>query len=56
MKRRQYWTAYRCTMRNGIIFMVLSVSAAATSSARNYLDRAVSMEPGNAEYRRARDS
>ena len=26
------------------------------SSARNYLDRAVSMEPGNAEYRRARDS
>ena len=26
------------------------------SPARNYLDRAVSMEPGNAEYRRARDS
>lgn len=26
------------------------------SSARNYLDRAVAMEPGNAEYRRARDS
>ena len=25
------------------------------SSARNYLDRAVSMEPGNAEYRRARE-
>lgn len=44
-------------MRNGIIFMVLSgFRGGDYSSARNYLDRAVSMEPGNAEYRRARDS
>ena len=50
MKRRQYWTEWH------YLYGIVCFRGGDYSSARNYLDRAVSMEPGNAEYRRARDS